>query len=106
MSEELQIIMNTISQLGQAGKEAFIWWLVVNYLLHYLAVTVILCVVSFALVRIVKHITAMSYGNQLGSELCALLNVKDRDNSSWDNEYSRAELKAQVLNKVRAMSSE
>lgn len=29
--EELKIVMEAIAQLGQAGKEAFVWWLVLTY---------------------------------------------------------------------------
>jgi hypothetical protein len=31
MTEELKLILETIAQLGAAGKEAFIWWLALTY---------------------------------------------------------------------------
>lgn len=56
MTEELKIVMETIGQLGQAGKEAFIWWLVVNYVLHYLTVGFFISVTGFVITRIVRAV--------------------------------------------------
>jgi hypothetical protein len=54
MTEELKIIMETIGQLGQAGKEAFIWWLVVKYVLHYVTVVFVIGCFGFVVLRITK----------------------------------------------------
>lgn len=46
--EELKLIIQTISQLGDAGKEAFIWWLVIDKGLSFVGwLTFILLVYRF-----------------------------------------------------------
>jgi hypothetical protein len=37
MTEELKIVMETLSQMGEVGKEAFIWWLIFDKLLYVLS---------------------------------------------------------------------
>lgn len=101
MSEELKIIMETIGQLGQAGKEAFIWWLIVKYALHYFTVLFFMVMVLIAIRIVVYRIAATTHGNQLGVELCALLDVPD--GRHWDSEYRRPQIKAEILERVRAM---
>lgn len=106
MSEELKIIMDTIGQLGQAGKEAFIWWLVVKYAMHYATVLIFVCVAGLTIHAVVKRLTNMSHGNQLGSELARLLSVQGSgpyDGGGWDSEYQRPRIKAEILNRVREM---
>jgi len=58
MSEELKIIMDTIAQLGTAGKEAFIWWLLIKYALHYAVVLVFILCATLAIFKIAKEVRA------------------------------------------------
>jgi len=56
LSEELKIIMDTIAQLGQAGKEAFIWWLLVKYVAYYFVVLAFFVAASACIFRIVQAV--------------------------------------------------
>lgn len=58
--EQLQLIMNTLSQMGEQGKEAFIWWLVLDKALPYLAWLIILPMVLYAVFRLARLITKAS----------------------------------------------
>ena len=102
MSDELKIIMDTIAQLGQAGKEAFIWWLIVKYALNYLSVMFCISAIVVGVRIVVGRIASLSLGNQLGRELGNLLKVAD-SGVDWDNEYRRAQVKSEIIQRVRKL---
>ena len=102
-TEELKIIMDALVQLGEAGKSGFIWWLVMKYAMHYVTVIFFIAAAAFTVRMIAQNIVATSHGNQLGMELCKMLNTTDNQYHGWDNESYRAATKAEILNKVRAL---
>lgn len=54
--EELKVIMEAVAQLGEAGKEAFIWWLIIDKALHTLAVVTIFVTISVCFYKAVRHV--------------------------------------------------
>lgn len=88
-TEELKLITDLLASLGNNGKEAFIWWLAVKYLAHYITVLLGIGIGGFIVVRVV----AAFNGEQRLKEIRDLLRVGD---SGW---YSDAEHRA-VMRKV------
>lgn len=56
--KELEMILAAVAQLGEAGKEAFIWWLVMDRGLGFIT---IVCVLVAILVGVRWAITALSF---------------------------------------------
>jgi len=52
--KELEMILQAIAQLGDAGKEAFIWWLVMDKGLGFLAWIISIGVIAFVILRGVR----------------------------------------------------
>ena len=52
--KELELILSTISQLGVAGKEAFIWWLVFDKLIPGLVWLATVLIFSYVIRQIVS----------------------------------------------------
>ena len=102
-TEELKIIMDALVSLGEAGKSGFIWWLVMKYGLHYLAVLSAIVLAFLAVRAILTKIIDANYGNLLAEELCQIMNVKKHGSYGWDNEVFRPELKADIITKVREL---
>jgi hypothetical protein len=96
VSEELKIIMETIGQLGQAGKEAFIWWLLMKYLLHYATVGLFIVVAGFSLNRLISAIRTHQDECKLVAEIAAKSGVRpcnyyDRNEFGKMYEWVRAQ---------------
>lgn len=53
--KELEMILQAVAQLGDAGKDAFIWWLVMDKGLGFLGWILSLGVVSFTLLKVVRY---------------------------------------------------
>jgi hypothetical protein len=70
MTEELKIIMETIGQLGQAGKDAFMWWLLIKYGMSYLLGLVAVSVIGYVVFRIAKFVHFSSTDTDLVKRLC------------------------------------
>jgi hypothetical protein len=90
MSEELRIIMETIGQLGQAGKEAFIWWLVVKYVLHYATLCFFILVTGFVVFRIVSAVKGHHQECRIASEVALKSSVRPHlyySNDEYDKMY-------------------
>ena len=88
MSEELRIIMETIGQLGQAGKEAFIWYLIVKYVLHYATVCFFILVTGFVAFRIVSAVKGHQQECRIVSEVATKSGVRQSFYYTVD-EYSK-----------------
>lgn len=56
MQEELKMILEALTSLGANGKEAFIWWLLLKYALHYFVVLVLILAAAFIGARIILAI--------------------------------------------------
>lgn len=93
MTEELKIIMDAIAQLGQAGKEAFIWWLIVKYLVSYLMLFVGFCIGAYVVFRIAR----MLY--EAGSDTRSLRHLAVL--TSTENSYGYVD-REKLYEKVRA----
>ena len=102
-TEELKIIMDALVQLGEAGKSGFIWWLILKYGAHYFTVLSLIVAVAWTVRVLIMKVMAGTHGNQLGLELCGLLNTKDSEYRGWDNEVYRATTKAEIINRVREL---
>ena len=76
MTEELRIIMETIGQLGQAGKEAFIWWLVMSYLFRYLTVGFFIAILGFISCRIIAAVKGHQQECRIVSEIAQKAGVR------------------------------
>ena len=91
MSEELKIIMDTIAQLGQSGKEAFVWYLVIKYALHYFTVLTFIAAVSFVAVRIVNAVRACQDDTQVAMLVSEVSGVRE---SAYYGQFNRREISA------------
>ena len=56
MTEELKIVMETITGLGQAGKEAFVWWLLIKYALYYFTMIFFVSAAGFVICKIANKV--------------------------------------------------
>lgn len=50
--QELQTIVQLVSQLGGDAKEAFIWWLVIDKALWYALVPVVVAVIGWFVLKV------------------------------------------------------
>ena len=65
-TDEIKMIVDLIAGLGAAGKDAFIWWLVIKYLLCYLLTFAgIMVALTIAYKLLSQGIVASDYGNWL-----------------------------------------
>lgn len=76
MTEELKIIMDALTQLGAHGKEAFVWWLIVKYVLHYATIGFFIATAGFVITRIVKAIRTHQDECRLVAELALKAGVR------------------------------
>lgn len=67
--KELEMILKAVAQLGEAGKEAFIWWLVIDKGLTFIAV---ITIATFVFIAMRYAIRASSITNE-DSQLLRLL---------------------------------
>lgn len=88
-TEEIKLITDLLSSLGANGKEAFIWWLLINYLAHYVTILLSIGVAGF----VVIHVVAKFNNEPRLKDIRDLLRVGD----SW--RYTDIEHKA-VLRKI------
>ncbi len=59
--EELKVIVNLIQQLGVEGKEAFIWWLLMDKGLSFVLSIVVTLIGFSSLTKIVLHLFGVRY---------------------------------------------
>lgn len=55
--EELKLILATFAQLGETGKEAFIWWLLIDKIAVGLLWLVAACILAYIITRFIVAIT-------------------------------------------------
>jgi hypothetical protein len=55
--DELKLILDTVSKLGEAGKEAFVWWLVADKALPVLSWLAFFGTVSYTAIKVVRLLT-------------------------------------------------
>jgi len=55
--KELEMILQAVAQLGDAGKEAFVWWLVMDKGLGFLGWILTVIAIAFVILKISKHIS-------------------------------------------------
>ncbi len=53
--KELEMILAAVAQLGEAGKEAFIWWLVMDKGLGFLGLVSVMGIIAAVILRGIKH---------------------------------------------------
>ena len=63
--KELELILATIAQLGEAGKEAFIWWLIFDKLLSAMAWLIAIGLIANMIAKIVTVCNADNYSMKL-----------------------------------------
>ena len=51
-TEELKLILETIASLGDSGKAAFIWWLIIKHLVPAVLLFTAVCTGLFVLYRL------------------------------------------------------
>lgn len=55
--KELEMILQAVAQLGDAGKEAFIWWLVMDKGLGFLAWILTVGAIAYSVLKIIQAVT-------------------------------------------------
>lgn len=75
--EELKVIMEAISQLGAAGKEAFVWWLVIKYGVSSVLLFSGGCVAGYVVYRIAKFMHEADIDCQTIRRLAKVAGVPD-----------------------------
>jgi len=55
--EQLKMVIELIQQLGVQGKEAFIWWLVLDKVLPVLAWLLTLVTVGFTVIKVIRMVS-------------------------------------------------
>lgn len=55
--QELQMILNTLAQIGEAGKEAFIWWLIMDKGLPFLGWIITLLLITKGVIVTIRSFT-------------------------------------------------
>lgn len=56
--KELELILAAVANLGAAGKEAFIWWLVIDKVVTGAMILVAALAVPYMLLRFMRHVSA------------------------------------------------
>lgn len=79
-TEQLQIIVNAIQQLGEDGKVAFIWWLVLDNLPGVLGWMCTLVTIYF----IVRHIVLAQAASNEIAEVCRRLDMESTAYLSYE----------------------
>ena len=51
--EELKIVMETFQQMGETGKDAFIWYMIFKYAMMYLMWLILLPATLFAVYKVI-----------------------------------------------------
>ena len=76
--QQLKIIMETLAQLGVAGKEGFIWWLVMHHGLN--ALCILASVVAFVLVvnLIIRAVKSHQSEYRITTEVAMRCDVRPR----------------------------
>lgn len=59
--EELKLVLQTVAQLGETGKEAFVYWLFLDKLVPYIAWPAVIAGIAFTAYRIATRLTASKY---------------------------------------------
>ena len=67
--KELELILQAVTQLGDAGKEAFIWWLVLDKLFGTLCILTIVGAFVFLGLKVIGIYTSEKQLEQLRSEM-------------------------------------
>lgn len=86
-TEELKMVLEAISSLGAAGKEAFIWWLALKYgssLVSMFLISAVAVVIAYMVLRLVK---TCNRSDQAVRNLAARLGVTNFD--TWYAEDRR-----------------
>ena len=55
--EQLKMVIELISQLGVHGKEAFIWWLVLDKVLPVIGWGITLVAFSYTILKVIKEVS-------------------------------------------------
>jgi hypothetical protein len=86
--EQLKMVLDALQSLGAEGKDAFIWWLVMDKTIAPVAWLVTLCVLAL----IVRWIIRASTNKSRLNELRALVGVSeyDKKDENYGETISRA----------------
>lgn len=72
-TEELKMLLDALTSMGSAGKEAFIWWLVADKVLPVMLGTLIAILGAIILLRLIKRAWDHDKENQLVAAIAGLL---------------------------------
>ena len=79
--EELKLIIEAINGLGENAKYAFIWWLIIDYILRYVFVSgTILCILYTAY----KVIFSVIKNNSLSEQIKSLMGYYE-NGMTWEH---------------------
>jgi hypothetical protein len=67
--EQLKLILETLRTMGEAGKDAFIWWILLDKALPVLAWLLTFCGLIWLVLRIVGAISSDSHMARLRDDL-------------------------------------
>ena len=68
-TEQLQMILNAMQGLGLEGKQAFIWWLVLDKALPVVGWLLTLVGILYFSKAVIQHVSAQSYLSRIKDDL-------------------------------------